>query len=132
MTATITQAALSGFVLEWTANDPVELSWIQRDGAALDGTYVCQVRRYRTDSAPIAATLTVTTTVVAGTWGDTAADAFVNDPAGDHLLVEFALADSTGVAAGGYLFDVQESGGGRTRWSGSVRVLSDVTREVAA
>lgn len=128
MATKITQAALSGLVLEWTANDPVDLEFIQRDAAALDGDYVCQIRRGGQDDVLAAAT--ITTTVVAGDWDTTDEDGFVDDVDGDHLRVRFVLsvANSKLVGAGGRVFDIQESGDGLTRWSGDINAARDVTR----
>lgn len=127
----ITQAALTGFILEWTANDPVVLSFVQRDAAPLDGDYTCHVRTEHDAADPPLAELTVTTTIVDGDFDTTGAADFTTDPTGDHLLVTFSLADSTNVPASPpktpYVFDAQADAG-VTRWAGRVVVKEDVTR----
>ena len=131
MPAKISQDAAELF-LEWVANDPVSLEWVQQDAGPFVGDYTMQIRD-RSDTvlaAPI-----VTTARVAGPDGIewdaidiSAGDPFTADEAGSHLRVTVTLADSSDVPhSTPFGYDIQQDAG-VTRWRGTVTAIKDYTR----
>jgi hypothetical protein len=107
MTVTISQDA-EVVDLAWVEGDPLSLAFTV---AAVDwsGTYTAKVKQYASDTAALL-TLTVTATYSAP----------------DTAFTMTATAAANTVPAGGFVWDLQQTGG-VTRLRGKVRVEAQVT-----
>lgn len=94
--------------LQWTANDPVSLSFVVQ-GADWSGTYLAQVRLGPDRSSGLLATLSVSAVYAA-----------------PNTTFVLTLANSSGVPLSGGFWDLQQVGG-VTRLAGKVFVVKDVS-----
>lgn len=122
MTSLILDQSTIPWVLLWTFDDPVNLSFIVGE-YDWSGDYTAEIRTSADRDAALLDHLTVT-----AVYGDAGAWSAVTEPpyteAGTMFTLE--LADSSTVPPGASYCDLQQAGG-RTRMSGPVIVKHDIT-----